>query len=51
MNTYDVVVAPREESDSRNVTETSHDSSMSHEVKVIETPSNAEKPPNTFTLT
>ena len=51
MNTCDVDAAPRVESDGRNVTETSHDSIMSREFGVVETPSNAENPPNTFTST
>ena len=41
----------REESDGRNVTETSHDNSMSREVEVVEKPSNAENLPNTVTPT
>jgi len=51
MNTCDVDAAPREESDGRNVTVTSHDSSMSREVEVVEKPSNVENQPNIFTLT
>ena len=51
MNTSDVDAAPSVESDGRNVTETSHDTSMSREFGVVETPSNAENPPNTVTPT
>ena len=51
MNTCDVNAAPREDTDSKNVTETSHDSSMNHEVKIIETPLNAAYTPNTVTQT
>ena len=40
MNTCDVDAAPSEGSDGRNVTETSHDSSMSREFGVVGTPSN-----------
>ena len=41
----DADAAPTEELDSRNVTETSRDKSMSREVKVVKTPANAENPP------
>ena len=41
----DADAAPTEESDNRNVTETTRDKSMSREVKVVETPANAENPP------